>query len=155
VDIVNEVAERFAALAKGRKLSVKAPSAPVTLIADATLVTRVMQNLLGNAIKFTPKSGEIVLEIELADEIIRVSVQDSGPGIPPEHQEKVFDKFFQAEARQQGHKYSTGLGLTFCKLAVEAHGGRIGVTSKPGQGSIFWFELPVKGPGIPGEAPRE
>ncbi|MGH7538972.1 MAG: ATP-binding protein, partial [Gemmatimonadales bacterium] len=63
-----------------------------------------------------------------------------------EYHEKIFEKFGQVEASRQGAKHSSGLGLTFCKLAVEAHGGRIGVDSQMGQGSTFWFVLPVAGP---------
>ena len=110
---------------------------------DAQLIRRVVQNLLGNALKFTEKDGVITVCIEIgAEETVRVSVADNGPGIPLEHQAKVFDKFHQVAASKQGHKYSTGLGLTFCKLAVEAHGGRIGLQSTVGKGSTFWFELP-------------
>jgi len=141
VEIAREVAARFASLSGNRKILVRLPSEPVRLIADPDLISRVVQNLLGNALKFTPKSGEIVLGVESDADKVRVSVKDSGPGIPPEYQDRVFDKFFQVEARQQGKKYSTGLGLTFCKLAVEAHAGRIGVKSELGQGSTFWFEL--------------
>ena len=83
---------------------------------------------------------------------VRCTVRDNGPGIPPEHREKVFDKFWQAEARQQGHTYSSGLGLTFCKMVVEAHGGKIGVESEVGAGSTFWFELPQDGPPGPGQS---
>jgi two-component system, sensor histidine kinase and response regulator len=146
VDIAKGVVARFAALMGNRKLALMAPPNPVRLTADADLISRVIQNLLANALKFTPKPGEIHLAVESDDQFVRVSVQDSGPGIPAKYQERVFDKFFQVEARQQGQKYSTGLGLTFCKLAVEAHGGRIGVNSGLGQGSTFWFELPARGP---------
>lgn len=146
VEVVRRVASHSAALARDRKLTVELPSEPVELKADPDLIARVVQNLMGNALKFTPKSGEIVLAVAPDDDRVRVSVTDNGPGIPPEYQERVFDKFFQVEARQHGQKYSTGLGLTFCKLAVEAHGGRIGVTSGSGEGSVFWFELPVRGP---------
>jgi signal transduction histidine kinase len=73
-------------------------------------------------------------------------VTDTGPGIPREYRERVFEKFGQVEAASHGQKFSTGLGLTFCRLAVEAHNGRIGVDSEIGRGSTFWFVLPRKGP---------
>jgi signal transduction histidine kinase len=75
-----------------------------------------------------------------------VAVSDTGPGIPREYRERVFEKFGQVEAASGGQKFSTGLGLTFCRLAVEAHHGRIGVDSEIGRGSTFWFVLPRKGP---------
>jgi signal transduction histidine kinase len=74
----------------------------------------------------------------------KVSVVDSGSGIAPEYHEKIFEKFGQAEASRAGAQRSSGLGLTFCKLAVEAHGGRIGVESVIGKGSTFWFTLPAE-----------
>ncbi len=67
---------------------------------------------------------------------------DSGPGIPPEYLERIFEKFNQVENRISGKYHSTGIGLSFCKMAVEAHGGVIGVESELGQGSTFWFTLP-------------
>jgi signal transduction histidine kinase len=75
-----------------------------------------------------------------------VGISDNGPGIAPEYQEKIFDKFGQAENRKSTAHGSVGLGLAFCKLAVEAHGGHIGVESRVGEGSTFWFTLPVHGP---------
>jgi signal transduction histidine kinase len=72
-----------------------------------------------------------------------VLISDNGPGIPKEYHVKVFEKFGQVEARKQKRFYSTGLGLTLCKLAVEAHGGKIGLESEVGKGSTFWFTLPA------------
>ena len=105
-----------------------------------------IQNLLGNALKFTPSDGWIRLGIEPDENRVCVRVRDNGPGVPPEYQERIFEKFGQVEARANRQKHSTGLGLTFCKLAVEAHGGSVGVESEVDKGSTFWFVLPKDGP---------
>ena len=102
-----------------------------------------MANLVGNAVKYTPPQGDVRVTVAMAGSQARVAVIDVGPGIAPEYHEMIFKKFGQVEARDQKQGSSTGLGLTFCKLAVEAHGGRIGVDSQVGRGSTFWFELPV------------
>jgi signal transduction histidine kinase len=138
-------------LKEGREMVLDAPPAPVTLVADGDLILRVIQNLLGNALKFTPSDGRIRLSIEPDDNRVYVRVQDNGPGIPAEYRERIFEKFGQVEARANRQKYSTGLGLTFCKLAVEAHGGSIGVESEVGKGSTFWFVLPKDGPAHEGK----
>jgi len=114
------------------------PQTPVIITADESLILRVIQNLVGNAIKYSPEGKQIRIQVEPLEETVRVSVQDQGPGVPPDHQERIFDKFFQRDNR----KDTFGLGLTFCKLAVEAHGGQIGVKSDGRQGSEFWFTLP-------------
>ena len=111
------------------------------LFADHDLIERVVINLLGNALKFTPSDGHIQLRATQVENLVRIEVKDSGEGIPEEDLHRIFDKFGQVESRKSGLKHSTGLGLTFCKLAVEAHGGRIGVSSEVGQGSVFWFEI--------------
>ncbi len=121
-----------------RKFIIDAPPEPVEVSCDADLILRVIQNLFSNALKFTPDDGTIIIKLRTVEEGVRVSVEDTGNGIPSQHLPKIFDKFYQAEARER----STGLGLTFCKLAVELHGGRIGVESKMGEGSTFWFILP-------------
>ncbi len=109
---------------------------------DAEFMTRVVANLVGNALKFTPEEGTVVIRVRSDGEGARLEVQDSGPGIPPEYQARIFEKFGQVEPREGKHMLSTGLGLTFCKLIVEAHGGEIGVDSVLGQGSTFWFRIP-------------
>ena len=114
---------------------------------DEDKLKRTLVNLIGNAIKFTPSGGTITVGAAQAqDNSVLFSVRDTGEGIPPEAFERIFEKFGQVENRQAGRKMSTGLGLTFCKLAVEAHGGRIWVESAPGRGSIFFFTVPMNVP---------
>jgi signal transduction histidine kinase len=111
------------------------------------LLRRVIGNLIGNAIKFTAADGEIRVSAARQGEMIRVEVADDGFGIAPEHHARIFTKFGQVGGpRGRG---GTGLGLTFARMAVEAHGGRIGVVSAPGKGSTFWLTLPAAQ-----EAPR-
>jgi len=114
---------------------------------DANKLRRVLVNLLGNAIKFTPEGGTLTIEVRHGknDQSLVFSVSDTGEGIPEEAFERIFEKFGQVPSRQ-GRMMSTGLGLTFCKLVVEAHGGQIGVKSKVGKGSSFFFTLPLRGP---------
>ena len=132
---------------KGRRhFETDLPKKPVELVCDGDLVQRVMQNLLANAFQFTPEESTIRVAVKSEEDMVRVSVHDDGPGIPPEYHEKIFEKFGQVEMGDSRRKLTSGLGLTFCKLAIEAHGGTIGVTSEPGKGSTFWFTLSKKGP---------
>jgi len=117
------------------------PTCPA-IRADEDKLRRVAINLLGNAIKFTPGGGHIRLTSRCTQEGIIFSVSDDGPGIPEEDRARIFEKFGQVQSRQEGHKYSTGLGLTFCKMVAEAHGGRIWVDSELGKGSTFSVLLP-------------
>jgi two-component system sensor histidine kinase/response regulator len=128
-----------------RELTVEAPAASVAVTADSDILLRVLQNLVDNALKFTPPSGWIRLAIAAEGGFVRVAVQDNGPGIPEEYQRTIFDKFGQVPGFERQVRYATGLGLAFCKMAVDAHGGRIGVESREGAGSTFWFELPLLG----------
>lgn len=119
------------------------PSHPVIASCDAGVIRRVIANLVANAIKFTPATGTVRIGLEARPSGVRLRVSDTGPGIAPEHHATIFEKFGQVETARQGGKRSSGLGLTFCKLAVETHGGSIGVESALGAGSTFWFELPA------------
>lgn len=120
------------------KLLMSFPSGGVNVECDSGVVRRILINLLQNAANFTPEGGEISVDISEDGDIARICVTDTGPGIPREHQDIIFEHFGQLEARQ----HSTGLGLTFCKLAVEAHHGRIGVESEVNLGTKMWFTLP-------------
>lgn len=130
------------------RIQVEAPADKLRVVCDAGIIRRVVANLVGNAVKFTPASGQITVIVRGDGAEVTVSVVDTGPGIPPEYHQKVFEKFGQVEAARHGAKHSSGLGLTFCKFAVEAHGGRIGLESAAGRGSTFWLVLPVHGPAI-------
>ena len=115
---------------------------------DEGLITRVVTNLVSNALRFTPDDGSVRVVVAMgADGCGRVEVRDTGAGIPSEYHESIFDKFGHIEQGGTEVKVSTGLGLTFCKMAVEAHGGCIGVVSEVDAGSTFWFELPAAGAG--------
>jgi len=142
VGIAREVIAQMEGVRGERQLTFTTSEERIEILADAELVRRIMQNLLSNSLKFTPPDGRVVLGLTTDERLLRVTVEDNGPGIPKEYHERIFEKFGQVEMREQQQKHSTGLGLTFCKLAVEAHGGRIGVESDVGQGSTFWFELP-------------
>ncbi len=115
------------------------PSEAVLAFGDSDIVQRIVMNLMSNAIKFTPEGGLVTVRTESVDEFVRVMVSDTGMGIPKEFHEKIFSKFAQLEAK----KFSTGIGLTFCKLAAEAHGGEIGIESEMGHGSKLWFTIPA------------
>lgn len=111
---------------------------------DRGLLVRVMQNFLVNAVYHSPRESSVEAGYEYpADGKITFFVKDRGPGISPEYQESIFNKYFQVNKKKENKGYSTGLGLTFCKLAVEAHKGEIGVESDGENGSRFYFTLPV------------
>ena len=114
----------------------------LNLKADRNLIIRVLENLLTNAIKHTPSGGKINLNIKRDKNQILFEVVDSGEGIAKEYLGRIFDRFFKIENQQLKSSIDTGLGLTLCKMAVEAHQGKIGVESQVGKGSRFFFTLP-------------
>ena len=140
VALVRDVLESSRILA-GEKLLTADVDGNVLAEADGDLIRRVLENLVGNALKFTPAAGAVRVSVRETPDGARIEVTDNGPGIPPEDHQRIFEKFGQLEGRQKFR--GSGLGLTFAKMAVEAHGGAIGVISAPGKGSTFWFKIPA------------
>jgi signal transduction histidine kinase len=139
--LLAEAREMFAGIAAEKGIAFHIDVAPaVTLVdADRQRTLQVISNLLGNAFKFTPAGGTVRLGAAGDAAEVEFSVADTGPGIPPEHIEQVFERFWQAKRTRQG----IGLGLAIARTIVQAHGGRIWVESAPGEGSIFRFTLPA------------
>ncbi len=161
-ELAQTAVDSVAVLIREKKLTLRVTGDSASADVERDIIHRVLINLLGNAIKFSPEGGTITIAISSTGHAVRVTVTDQGPGIPPEYHQHIFDKFGQVESRKENGNHSTGLGLTFCKLAVEAHGGRIGVESPStglppshgsddgasragavGAGSTFWCSLPI------------
>jgi signal transduction histidine kinase len=141
--IAREAADRFTPVLRNRTLRCEMPPEPVAVSCDADVIRRIFENLVGNALKFTKSDGTIRISVERTGGDVTISVSDNGEGISRDQHEHIFEKFGQTNSGRQ-HRHSTGLGLAFCRLAVEAHQGKIGVQSEPGKGSTFWFTLPSR-----------
>lgn len=144
-DLGNLIADALDALkaySREARIEFHPPNAPVAAICDPDLTRRILQNLVANALKFGGAKGLVCVDLSVTEGGVVVAVSDTGDGIPVEYQARVFDKFAQAPGGGSGKAYSTGLGLTFCKLAVEAQGGEIGLESDIGRGSTFQFTIP-------------
>lgn len=136
---------KLVALDKGIELQKQVIGSISDFSLDKRLICRVIINLIMNAIKSTPSGGKIEIIIQLEGAQLKFSVKDTGIGVPQEFKEKIFEKFFSLEDIETNSRRGKGLGLTFCKLAVEAHGGRIWVESEgKNKGSTFIFTLPRK-----------
>jgi signal transduction histidine kinase/HAMP domain-containing protein len=146
--LLHEAAESVRAQTEERHhtLSVEVSDRSLVVLADHVRVRQVLLNLLSNAIKFTPEGGQVRLLGRAEEEGIRVEVIDTGIGIAPEDQSKLFKEFMQVDASASRHYEGTGLGLALCKRLVELHGGQIGCQSARGHGSTFWFTLPRESP---------
>jgi signal transduction histidine kinase len=145
--IVETVMVATESLAAAKKLAFKtdvAKELPYGL-GDEQRLTQVLLNLVGNAIKFTD-AGEVCIAAKSANGHFHLSVSDTGPGIPPEECERIFEKFRQVDSSNTRAKGGTGLGLAIAREIVEMHGGRIWVESTLSQGSTFRMELPVRSP---------
>jgi two-component system sensor histidine kinase/response regulator len=149
-DLIEAALKQITTLANARNLTLKTELEPTLppLFADEDKLVRTLVNLLSNAIKFTPAGGTVTIAArpDNGGPSLLFSVSDTGEGIRSEAFGRIFEKFGQVESRLGGRTMSTGLGLAFCKLAVEAHGGHIGVESAPGQGSTFRFTIPLAVP---------
>ena len=138
-----EAVEEIGPLAANDQIILEEPGYDSFVECDHDIIKRVVVNLLANAIKFSAKGDKIHVGFSRDDSFARLMLTDSGPGIAPEYHEKIFEKFWQVDSNKSKQMHSSGLGLTFCKLAIEAHGGTIGVESELGKGAKFWFQIPV------------
>lgn len=143
--LAREAAARYEPRAReaGVSLRVELPEGLPAINADEGRVARVLSNLLDNALKFTPRGGEVVLEVEPASGEVRVSVADNGPGIAPEDLPRVWERFYKVDKSRRPE--GSGLGLAIVKEIAQAHGGRVAVESRPGEGSRFDVFFPVFG----------
>jgi len=131
-------------------------SAPGPFVrADRGLVQRVIANLLNNALKHTPAGGLVTVSTAPLGNQVEVHVGDTGEGIPAEEAARIFDKFARITGQRGATRHDRGLGLTFCRMAVEAHGGQIKVESEPGRGSRFIFTLPASTPAVTASSETE
>jgi len=113
---------------------------------DSSQVDRVFINLVSNAIKFTPEKGKISIHTEFKDDVVTTSVSDTGIGISEENQKRLFDEFYRVDNQINQNVKGTGLGLALAKKIVEAHNGKIWITSKMNEGTTFHFTLPMQAP---------
>jgi signal transduction histidine kinase len=147
VDVVwvaDRVVDEFAARNVRRKFRRPHGAVHPHLWADADRVHEVIANLVDNAVKYSPEDGEVAVAVEVrGDREGVVSVHDSGPGIPPEEQSRIFEKFHRLDSSDAKETYGYGLGLYLCRRLVEAMDGRIWVESEPGHGATFRFALPL------------
>ena len=142
-EVARGALEPMRALQDQGVLVLELPPEPLPALCDPPMVGRIILNLVSNAVKFTPRrAGAIVVGLCASEAGVRVAVRDQGPGIAGQYLERIFERYNQGPGPGEDAHQSTGLGLAFAKMAVEAHGGRIGVESRVGAGSTFWFLLP-------------
>lgn len=118
----------------------------VAVWGDKDRLRQLLVNLVDNALKYTPPGGEVRLRVERDDTLALLTVQDTGEGIPPEDQERVFERFYRVDKARSRQRGGTGLGLSICKWIAEAHGGKISLESEVGKGSTFVVQLPLLAP---------
>jgi signal transduction histidine kinase len=134
------------AIQKNIELAYTFPEEPVTVKVDESYMSRAMDNLVANAIKFTPAGGRVEVQIDLKDQQVCIQVTDTGLGISEEDLPHIFDPFYRARQAGREHVEGSGLGLSIVKTVVEQHHGQVTVESTPGKGSTFRVTLPVVQP---------
>ncbi len=144
-DLIQDVLHEFELQAKKAKVSlhVDPPQQAVTVYADISLIQRVLENLVSNALKYTPEGGKVSISVRPSQTGVGVSVADTGPGISQEDLPHIFDRFYKVDAKESAGTGSMGLGLAIAKRILELHGSDIIVVSEPPHGTRFEFDLPL------------
>ena len=142
-EVITESVESYLNVATTKKINLVARQENLVgnVDCDRDRVAQILSNLIGNAVKFTPEGGSVIVKAEDTESEIKVSISDTGPGIPEEQKLRIFDRFAQLGNKD---RRGLGLGLYISKTLVESHHGKIWATSKPGEGSIFCFTLPKR-----------
>ena len=145
ITIVQETVTNQQQAARTRHIElVLPPEEQVPVLADAGRIGQALTNYLTNALKYAPVDQPISVRLEVTGSVARVSVRDQGPGLTPEQQQRVWERFYQVAAPdRQGPDGGLGLGLAIARAIIEQHQGQVGVESAPGQGSTFWFTVPL------------
>jgi PAS domain S-box-containing protein len=142
---ISEAVNAIQLQAEEKHVRVHEGASPNTeIVADPVRVRQILNNLLSNGVKFTDPGGEVTVSAEIAGDFVRITVADTGRGIPADECHRIFDKFYQVGYTTDGVRQGTGLGLAICKQLVEIQGGKICVDSQPGKGSRFHFTLPLR-----------
>lgn len=141
-ELAHAVVERFRTQTDKHRFVVEFPRDFPAVPGDASRLRQVIDNLVSNAVKYSPRGGEVRISGTYTPGEVRIAVQDQGVGIPQEEWERIFDRFYRVDDALTRKTQGTGLGLYLARAVVEAHGGKIGVHSVPGQGSTFYFTIP-------------
>lgn len=144
-EVAGSAVETLRPAARDRRLSLttRLPPSPVVVVGDPVELERALLNLLVNAVKFTSPGGNVALDVEVADRLVRLRVSDDGVGIPEEEQSRLFERFYRGSAAQRGAVTGSGLGLAITHRIVERHQGRVEVRSQAGKGTTVVVELPL------------
>ncbi|HEX4593738.1 MAG TPA: ATP-binding protein [Bryobacteraceae bacterium] len=147
-ELVESALNKLRPLIEDRRIDVKLPAGIPAVWADRELIEIALRQLIDNALKYSPRDSPVSVGAELSDQRVVVSVADRGPGIAEEEQSRIFEKFYRAEASR--HQIpGAGLGLVIAREIIHVHGGEIWVESKPGEGAIFRFSLPIDSEAVP------
>ncbi len=147
-DLVEKVMGALQLYARQKSIDLQvvvAADAPVVVAADAALLYQAVYNLVENAIKYTPEGGQVQVRVERREKQLLFAIQDTGIGIPPADQKRLFEKFFRSSQREARAQKGTGLGLAIVRSIAERHGGQVWVQSKLGEGSTFFLAVPIRG----------
>ena len=144
--ITQRVVEEQRSMAAARTIRLDMPSAtPISITADAYHIGHTISNYISNALKFSSHESCVVVRVQLLGDYARLAVEDAGPGIPPDEQPRVWERFYRVPGieRRSGASVGLGLGLYLCRTIIKEHHGQVGLESTPGKGSTFWFTLPL------------
>jgi signal transduction histidine kinase len=147
IDLANDLVEEFSALALASNISLTAniqTNTPVTVFGSEEQLYRLVANLITNAIQYTPNGGNVIVHLKRDDHHALIQVQDTGIGILPQEQARIFDRFYRVNSDRSRHTGGAGLGLAIAQAIVQAHQGTIQVQSELNQGSVFSIRLPLR-----------